>query len=101
MRGIWYRVVVKEVNVFFFVIIYYFKDIFDLIVDMFILFVENVMNDVLDLIYKNVGEFIGEYKVYVGSSIEINNWVVEVLVMMIVVFFKYELIEKCDYMIVE
>ncbi|MGB3623096.1 TetR family transcriptional regulator [Ketobacter sp. MCCC 1A13808] len=101
VRGIRHRAVAKEANVPLSATTYYFKDISDLIADTFILFAENAMNDVLDPIYKNVGEFIGEHKAYVGSSTETNNRVVEALAMMIVAFLKHELTEKRDHMIAE
>jgi DNA-binding transcriptional regulator YbjK len=101
VRGVRHRAVAKEADVPLSATTYYFKDISDLITDTFTLFAENAMNEVLDPIYKNVGEFIGEHKTDVGSSNETNDRVIEALSLMIVSFLKHELTEKRDHMIAE
>ena len=101
VRGVRHRAVAKEADVPLSATTYYFNDISDLIADTFTLFAETAMNDVVDPIYKHVGEFVSQNRESISSDPELLDQMLERLTALIVSFMQMELNDKRDHMLAE
>jgi len=101
VRGVRHRAVAKEADVPLSATTYYFNDISDLIADTFTLFAESAMNDVVDPIYKHVGEFVSQNRESLSSDPELLDQMLERLTALIVSFMQMELNDKRDHMLAE
>lgn len=101
--GVWvvcYCVVVVEVQVLLLVIIYYFKDIDDFIIDIFVFFVEcNV--EVLLVFWSSVEGDFQEMVVVLVDDFGVCGLLVEWIVELVVQYVQVQFIECCEYLLVE
>ncbi len=101
VRGVRHRAVAKEASVPLSATTYYFNDISDLIADTFALFAENAIGDVVNPIYRHIGDFVSEHKDALRTDPDLQDQLLDRLIALILSYIQMELREKRDHMLAE